>query len=334
MENRSESIGKLTEALSKAQGEIKGAIKDSENPFFRMTYASLASVWDAAREPLTKNGLAVIQVTKLIDGKLILETVLTHISGEWYSSIYPLNPMKQLKNEGWTPSEDPQSMGSCFSYGRRYSLTAIVGIATADDDGNAATGKDGGKKKPEEKKGDAPTETITAIVTNVTQTEETRKDKSKFLKYSVHVGEQKFTTFSSTVAKTASTAKRDSQPVVIEFKSTTFGPEIVSLTPQGLDKTEQTQGETIQPPPDDTAQDTGYPTPEEEREVFEKAGMAEGPIDRPLMSINEFKETIKSFTNGQSLNKWFSGEKKTIPTAIMSEVSKMVNDRLIGLKKK
>lgn len=42
--NKSESIGKLAEALSKAQGEMKGAIKDADNPYFKSKYADLASV--------------------------------------------------------------------------------------------------------------------------------------------------------------------------------------------------------------------------------------------------------------------------------------------------
>jgi hypothetical protein len=39
---KSESIGKLADALAKAQGEIKGALKDSSNPFFKSTYAGAA----------------------------------------------------------------------------------------------------------------------------------------------------------------------------------------------------------------------------------------------------------------------------------------------------
>ena len=57
----SATIGKLVMALAKAQGQIKAAPKDSDNPFFKSKYADLASVWEACREPLAKNGLAVIQ---------------------------------------------------------------------------------------------------------------------------------------------------------------------------------------------------------------------------------------------------------------------------------
>lgn len=127
---KSDSIAALAAALAKAQGEISGAKKDEENPFYKSKYADLASVWDACREPLSKHGLSVIQTTGF-DSKdqFTLFTVLAHSSGEWIESAYPLNPVKN----------DPQGMGSCVSYARRYSLAAIVGIYQVDDDGNEAS---------------------------------------------------------------------------------------------------------------------------------------------------------------------------------------------------
>jgi len=346
MENRSESIVKLAEALSKAQGGIRGAIKDSENPYFHMTYASLASVWDAAREPLSTNGLAIIQVTKVIEGKLILETVLTHSSGEWYSSIYPINPMKQIKNEGWTPSDDPQSMGSAISYGRRYSLAAIIGIATADDDGNAATGKDTEKQKSEGTQNRPPTETITDIVTNVTQSQGTKKDKTKFTKYSVHVQNQRYSTFSSTIAKVASEAKTAGKPVTIVFHTTPYGPEIVSLTaqetpepPQAVQSTVfDNMGPEIKEAVDKNAVPVNYEkaddllphTPEIDVGVRNPERQN---VTRMPMSINDYKKQIEIWSNAINLNRWFTTEKNNIPDTIMPDVSKMVNERLAGFKK-
>jgi hypothetical protein len=125
------SIAKLTEALAKAQGAIKGAVKDVDNPFFKSKYADLASCWEACREPLSKNGLAVIQTTSLAPGGgVLLRTILSHSSGEWIDSWYPVVPIKN----------DPQGFGSALTYARRYCLSAMVGIAPEDDDGNAATG--------------------------------------------------------------------------------------------------------------------------------------------------------------------------------------------------
>lgn len=135
---QSESLGKLADALAKAQGQIRGAIKDSENPFFKSSYADLAAVWDACREPLSKNGLSIIQTTDMQNNEVLLVTTLVHSSGEFIRGVYPIRPVKP----------DPQSMGSAVTYARRYALQAMVGIAPEDDDGNAAAGNRAKLKLP------------------------------------------------------------------------------------------------------------------------------------------------------------------------------------------
>jgi hypothetical protein len=129
---KSAEIGKLAEALAKAQGAIEGAKKDSQNPFYRSAYADLASVWDAIRRPLSENGLAVIQVPLVgMNDDVLLQTVLTHSSGEWISGVMSMKPTKH----------DPQGVGSVLSYLRRYCLSAFLGVAQVDDDANAASNK-------------------------------------------------------------------------------------------------------------------------------------------------------------------------------------------------
>jgi hypothetical protein len=132
----SESIGKLAEALAKAQGAIEGAKKDSANPFFKSKYADLASVWDACRKALSENSLSVVQTTDESPDAVIVDTRLCHSSGEWIQGRLVMKPVKA----------DPQGIGSCLTYARRYALSAMVGIAPEDDDGNAATGKVEGHK--------------------------------------------------------------------------------------------------------------------------------------------------------------------------------------------
>jgi len=134
--DKSERIGELSAALAKAQGQIQGAVKDSDNPFFKSKYADLSSVWDACRAPLSENGLAVIQSPTVFDGMVSVETLLSHASGEWISDRVSATPAKG----------DVQAIGSTITYLRRYALSAIVGIAPEDDDGNAGSGKG---KEPE-----------------------------------------------------------------------------------------------------------------------------------------------------------------------------------------
>jgi len=126
---QSESIAKLAEALAKAQGEITGALKESKNPFFKSSYADLASCWDACRKQLSEHGLAVIQTTAPDDSGVVVITTLAHTSGEWIRGSLRMVPVKA----------DPQGIGSCITYARRYALAAIVGLAQIDDDANAAS---------------------------------------------------------------------------------------------------------------------------------------------------------------------------------------------------
>jgi hypothetical protein len=142
---QSENINELAAALSKAQGEISPAIKDNVNPHFKSKYADLNSVWNACRQPLSKNGLAIIQTMGHDDkGHLQLITTLVHSSGQWIKSHLPIVTQKN----------DAQGIGSALTYMRRYSLSAIVGIAPdEDDDGESAMNRTVNKKS-------APTKVI------------------------------------------------------------------------------------------------------------------------------------------------------------------------------
>lgn len=126
---QSDSIKELATALSKVQGELTYAKKDSANPFFKSRYADLESVWDACRSLLAKNGLSVIQMPgNYFEGRMWLVTKLCHTSGEW------------IEQEMSVPVQKPdaQGAGSALTYMRRYALAAFVGVVQADDDGNAA----------------------------------------------------------------------------------------------------------------------------------------------------------------------------------------------------
>jgi hypothetical protein len=126
----SEQINELATALAKAQAKIEGATKDKTNPHFRSSYADLASVWDACRSALTSNGLSVSQTAGASeDGRVRVTTILMHSSGQWLCDDLVMKPVK----------DDPQGVGSCITYARRYALAAIVGVAPEDDDGNAAS---------------------------------------------------------------------------------------------------------------------------------------------------------------------------------------------------
>lgn len=122
----------LYEALIKAQGQIKVALKDSKNPHFKSTYADLASVWDAVRDALQANKLGVVQLTRIHEsGTPVLLTRIIHVSGQHIEGEYPI----VCKDPN-----DPQRLLSSVTYSRRASLAAALGVIADDDDGNTAAG--------------------------------------------------------------------------------------------------------------------------------------------------------------------------------------------------
>jgi len=138
---QSSDITALAVALAKAQAQVKGAQKTEDNPFFKSKYADLASVWEACREPLTTNGLSVVQLPGYSEGVVTVDTMLIHVSGQWIRGTAGTKVSK----------DDPQGVGSAITYLRRYALAAVAGVAPEDDDGNAASGKSkerGGARTP------------------------------------------------------------------------------------------------------------------------------------------------------------------------------------------
>jgi len=126
---QSENIAALSAALALAQGKIEGAVKGKENPHFKSKYADLSAVWEACRDALTANGLAVIQSPgPIAEGRLEMTTMLVHSSGEWIRGALTI-PLGKV---------DAQAYGSAVTYARRYALAAFVGVSPEDDDGNAA----------------------------------------------------------------------------------------------------------------------------------------------------------------------------------------------------
>ena len=125
---KSNNIDKLGAALAKAQSEIKGAKMGNVNPFFKSGYANLHTVIESSFPFLSKYGLSVIQGNDTDEnGSFYVTTVLLHNSGQWIKS--------KLKMPITKP--DAQGVGATITYARRFALSAMVGIAQMDDDGNS-----------------------------------------------------------------------------------------------------------------------------------------------------------------------------------------------------
>lgn len=133
--NKSESLAKLGDALSKAQGEFRAVKFDSTNPFLKNHFASLGALIDHTRPILAKYGLSVSQLTFGEGGVAGVETILLHASGE-----YLANSMSMQVGEEKGKST-AQVAGSIITYLRRYSYASLLGLyADEDGDGNKPAG--------------------------------------------------------------------------------------------------------------------------------------------------------------------------------------------------
>lgn len=126
-------------ALAKALPELDGAKKTKANPAFKSKYADLASVLDAIT-PIAAHGLWFRQVSHNRDDGACIETFYIHESGAELSAGTVFMPASK---------KDAQGFGSAETYARRYGLIAAFGLATEDDDGNAAVKSSPANQKQE-----------------------------------------------------------------------------------------------------------------------------------------------------------------------------------------
>jgi hypothetical protein len=155
----SETFAAISAALAAANAEFP-PIEKNKNVEVKMrnggtywfSYATLDAILHAVRLPLAKNGLALMQAEVqhevnvyddggrivAVDRELMMETRLLHSSGEWFANTTPI-----LIAEG---DNAAQAHGSGASYARRYGVSALLCLASdEDDDGNEA---DGNSVKP------------------------------------------------------------------------------------------------------------------------------------------------------------------------------------------
>lgn len=135
----SDTIAEIAAALSKAQGQIEAATKGSTNPAFKSKYADINALRDAIREPLAVNDLSLLQFPRTLEGRVEVETMILHKSGEYMSETLSMPVGKP----------DAHGIGSAITYARRYGMSALLNLAADDDDGNAAVEKAPAKPDPE-----------------------------------------------------------------------------------------------------------------------------------------------------------------------------------------
>ena len=158
---KSQTISEIAKALILFQVKMGEVYKDAKNPFFKTSYATLSTIQESIKEPLIESGLTVCQFPTGDHG---LTTLILHESGEFLMSEYTMTPVKN----------DPQGIGSCITYQKRYALVSALNlnVQDEDDDGNKASyGNDKPQDKPWLNKGKVFDAAVTKLKSGATTIE-------------------------------------------------------------------------------------------------------------------------------------------------------------------
>lgn len=217
----SESIDQIAVAMAKAQAAITPADKANTNPAFRSKYADLAAFWDAARNPLTANGLSVWQDVTSNETGACITTRIMHTSGQWVE-FGPLCVPADKRNA--------QGVGSAITYGRRYAFAAACGLVSDDDDGNAAVESTSSRREESRRTNgqngsvDVGGEIVETSITDV-------KRSSDGKRFSVQLGTGAWvTTFKEDLAQRAKAHKGTGEIVRVVLKRNGDHLNILALT--------------------------------------------------------------------------------------------------------
>jgi len=151
---QSDSLSSIAPDLVKVQAGINGVAKDGNNPIFRSKYITLDSILLAVRPVLSQCNIFLSQsVQSHTDSEITVRSTLIHASGEWIANevSVPVNPI--INRDGKVQPVDAHRVGSAITYGRRYSLSALLAIGEAsdtDDDGNTASGYQNQSQAPQQ----------------------------------------------------------------------------------------------------------------------------------------------------------------------------------------
>ena len=125
-QRQSAEIGELTKAMIAAKKQYKKITETDSGQYG--TFINLDQVEEATGQALADSGLLFDQGPVFIEGRVMLQTQLTHAaSGQWRAWHMPLDIPEDLKGK----SID-QAKGGAITYQRRYSAYGILGLGKGD----------------------------------------------------------------------------------------------------------------------------------------------------------------------------------------------------------
>lgn len=133
---KNESRKAYHEALARAKAEMPVATKSGKNTHLNSTYATLDDYLAVANPVLAKYGLSVSWDMRDQTAESVTATCrISHQMGHSEASA----PVTMPITKGNNAVSAAQSVGIAMTYARRYSFTAILGMATEDGDGGNQT---------------------------------------------------------------------------------------------------------------------------------------------------------------------------------------------------
>lgn len=128
MMEHSESVANILPAMLKVQEKLQPVVKEVAG--YNYKYADIEAVMEMLRPLLINNNLIPMQSTEeRAEGKWVRRTTLFHVSGEFFSFVYPLSPA----------DDSPQAWGGANTYSGRYSIIALFCIVTRGEDDDGAS---------------------------------------------------------------------------------------------------------------------------------------------------------------------------------------------------
>ena len=152
--------------LLEFQKKINTIKKDAKNPHFKNNYATLPQILSEVKPILSDVGLILLQPT--LDNKVITQ-IIDAESGDSITSELEL-----------PTGLNPQQLGSCLTYYRRYLLAGLLSLEIDDDDANLASQKPAFTQANFEKANQANA-TIEQIKTKYTITQEVQEAYEQYV---------------------------------------------------------------------------------------------------------------------------------------------------------